>query len=237
MRFPERRGGSLEGLSRLASVGRRPLVSKMQEGRLLKTVKGVLGRRWFSGLALALVVLGSFAAAGVILAGSSSATSISAGTPLSIRLTIPGVTGESGDKQTWVELDSFSWGMTQSGTFGTPGGELKVSEFWIAKPLDKSSPKLFEYCVSGQHIPEVTIEIAKPSGTSMVYLTYVLRNVMVSSYSIGANSVQDSIPTESISFNFQTVNIEYKSQDLAIGLVCGTSPMAWNICTKTGAVP
>lgn len=237
MRFPVRRGGSLESLGRLASVGRRPVVSKMQEGRLLKTVKGVLGRRWFSGLALALVVLGSFAAAGVILAGSSSASSVSAGTPLSIRLTIPGVTGESGDRQTWVELDSFSWGATQSGTFGTPGGELKVSEFSIAKPLDKASPKLFEYCVNGQHIPEVTIEIAKPSGTSVVYLKYELRDVMVSSYSIGANSAQDSIPTESISFNFKTVNVEYAQQDFAIGLVCGTSPLMWNICTKAGAVP
>ncbi len=236
MRFPVRRGGSLEGLNGLASVGLRPLVSKMQEGRLLKTVKGVFGRRWFSGLALALVVLGSFTAAGVILTGSSSAGSIPAGIPLSIRLTIPGVTGQSGDKQDWVELDSFSWGATQSGTFSTPG-ELKVNEFSIAKPLDKSSPKLFEYCVKGEHFPEAMIEMRKASGASVVYLKYELRNVIVSSYSIGANSVQDPIPTESISFTFQTINVEYVEQGFAIGLLCGTSPLMWNICTRAGAAP
>jgi len=77
-------------------------------------------------------------------------------------LKIEGVEGESTDDKHKKELDveSFSWGETNSGTAGhgsgSGAGKVHPQDFTFTKRMDKSSPVLFIGCALGTHYKEAT---------------------------------------------------------------------------------
>jgi type VI secretion system secreted protein Hcp len=131
-------------------------------------------------------------------------------------LKIDGVEGESTDEQHQgeIEIQSFSWGMSNSSTFsgGTGGGAGKVSmqDIHFTRRLDKASPKLMLACATGQHIPSAKLFCRKAGadGKPVEYYTITLSDVLVSSVSAGGSS-GDVIPTESISLNFAKIEWQY----------------------------
>ena len=80
-------------------------------------------------------------------------------------LKIEGVEGESTDKSHQGEIDilSWSWGMSQSGTthMGGGGGSGKVSvqDLSLTKYIDKSSTVLLTHCATGKHIPKAVLTV------------------------------------------------------------------------------
>ena len=64
-----------------------------------------------------------------------------------------------------IELLSWSWGVTQSGTMahGGGGGEGKANfnDFNFTHHIDKASPVLMKACATGEHIKEATITVRK----------------------------------------------------------------------------
>ncbi len=127
-------------------------------------------------------------------------------------LKIEGISGEVIDKNHKGEIDvlSWSWGMTQSGSAGEGAGKVNVQDLFITKFIDKSTPKLYQKLANGEHIPEIKLSITdkKYSGNE-VYLTYTLTDVFVSSLSTGGSDGKDR-PTESISLNFEELKITYQ---------------------------
>lgn len=129
------------------------------------------------------------------------------------------IKGESLDDKHKDEIDvmSYSWGVTQSGSIvGGGGGEGKAqfNDFNFTTNVSKASPALFLACASGKHITNAQITVRKAGGGKAQedYLILKLTDVLISSYQPSASSGGDR-PTESISMAFGKVEFTYIKQD------------------------
>jgi type VI secretion system secreted protein Hcp len=132
-------------------------------------------------------------------------------------LKIDGVEGESTDDKhkSEIDLESWSWGATQSGTSsgGGGGGAGKVSmqDFHFVMRVNKASPKLMLACSTGEHIKEATLTCRKAGGDQQEYMKIKMSDLLVSSYQTGGSG-GDIIPVDQISLNFSKIEYEYKPQ-------------------------
>ena len=126
-------------------------------------------------------------------------------------LKIEGVEGESKDKAHGKEIDvlflnwSSAMQASRAGAAGT--SKANVEDISVTKYIDKATPKLFESLATGKHIAEAKIVVRSAGGNPVEYLKYTLRDVMITSYSTGASG--EDRPTESISFNYGKIEVEY----------------------------
>jgi len=95
-----------------------------------------------------------------------------------------------------------------SATGGAGAGKIKFGEFSITKTVDKSSPVLFQAEAAGEHYTKAVLTVRKAGGTQD-YLTITLGTVFVSSIVHQSNGV---VPTETISFVFGTLQVDYAPQ-------------------------
>lgn len=147
-------------------------------------------------------------------------------------------TAENFEKK--IEIFSFSWGASApvnvgSGSAGISASKVSISSFNVMKKTDKASPKLFKACCTGDHITKMTVSMRKQTGTGGqdVFLIYTFETVFVESIQWSGSSGGDDTPTESVSFAFGKVTVEYKTQDKTGKLVAGT-PVVWDV-TKVDA--
>ena len=133
-------------------------------------------------------------------------------------LKIDGVDGESQDKanKSWIDLQSFSWGATNTGSSQTGGGggsgKVAVQDFHFTMFHNNASPKLMLACASGEHIKSATLICRKAGKTQQEFLKYQLSDILVSSYQTGGSAGSDSIPVDQISINFSKIEHHYKPQ-------------------------
>jgi type VI secretion system secreted protein Hcp len=132
---------------------------------------------------------------------------------------INGVDGESKDSAHGGEIEmlSFHWGVSQSGTAGYGGGggggKCSVSDFSFVHRTDKASPILFQKCCSGEHIDEADVTLRKAGGTQLEYLKYKFSDLIISSVRPGGSSQgSDDIPLEEVCINFAKCEIDYQPQ-------------------------
>ena len=129
-------------------------------------------------------------------------------------LKIDGVEGESIDSKHKgeIELQSFSFGATQSGTSATGGGggagKVKIQDLMFTSKIDKASPKLFQACANGEHLKSAIITMRTAGKAQQEFVTYKLTDVLVRSYQIGGSS--GDLPMEQVSLSFSKIEIEYK---------------------------
>ena len=146
-------------------------------------------------------------------------------------LKIKGVPGESADSKHKAEIDvlSYSWGITQTGTmaYGGGGGAGKANfgDFHFMMRMNKATPKLMQACANGSHIDEAILTCRKAGDKQQEYMQYKFYDLLISSYQTSASSEE---PTESISFNFAKMEMEYKEQD-AKGNLGGATNFKYNI--------
>lgn len=139
-----------------------------------------------------------------------------------IFLKIEGVEGESIDTyhKGEIEILSWSWGATQSGSTTTGGGlgagKVNVQDFTFMKRVDKSSPALFLRCASGVHFPSVTLRFARPEVTNGEdYYVVTLHGVTVTRIQgerpqPDAGATSGGVPTERVSLNFTKIEMSYR---------------------------
>lgn len=135
-------------------------------------------------------------------------------------LKIDGIEGESLDDKhkNEIEIDSFSWGVSNMGATGRGGGggtgKADFSDINFTKQADKSSPKLVKAAASGDHIVKAVLSCRKASGKGgqVEYLKVTLEDVMVSNYQTGGSAGASSIPMDQFSLNFAKVKYEYMPQ-------------------------
>jgi len=133
-------------------------------------------------------------------------------------LKIQGIEGESHDAKHKNEIDvlSFSWGETQTGTHagGGGGGAGKVSmqDFHFVMKTNKASPKLLLACANGEHIKEATMVCRKAGKDQQDFMKIKFTDLLVSSYQTGGSSTSDEIPMDQISLNYAKIEYEYKQQ-------------------------
>jgi type VI secretion system secreted protein Hcp len=127
------------------------------------------------------------------------------------------VKGESTDDKHKNEIDvlSWSWGATQSGTAGIGGGggagKVQLQDLTITKYIDKASPTLFKMCCDGTHIGTSVLTVRKAGGSALEYLKLTLDKAIVTSITTGGSGGQDRL-TENITLNFAKAKMEYTPQ-------------------------
>ena len=80
--------------------------------------------------------------------------------------------------KTEIEIGSFSFGATQSGSFSAMGGggsgKVSMQDFHFTIPTQKASPKLLLNCATGNHIPKgdpgLSESWKRATGISEIYL-------------------------------------------------------------------
>jgi type VI secretion system secreted protein Hcp len=157
-------------------------------------------------------------------------------------LDVEGVQGEAtatGFKDK-IEIYSFSWGASNpttvsSGATGLSAGKVSLSGFNIMKKTEKSSPTLFAACCNGKHFDKATVTMRKAAGEAgqKPFLIYTFTDVMVESIQWSGSTGGDDTPTESVSFAYAKVEIEYQQQDSKGGSVGKPVKASWDQTTVT----
>lgn len=133
-------------------------------------------------------------------------------------LMIDGRPGPSTSKENAIDILSFSFGASQSAVIGagSSGGEARagranVQDVTIMKVLDKTSPLLFDDCVTGNYLTKVDIIYDKPMGDSQEdYFKIHMEDALITSIQLSGSSEN---PVESISFAFSKVKVSYNPEE------------------------
>ncbi len=120
--------------------------------------------------------------------------------------------------------------VTQQNAGGRTQEAVEFSEFVFTKLVDKASPKLFEACTKGTHIPEVTVDYQRASNDGPIkYLEIKLKNVIISGMVHDANPKgENNFPTETISMVFDAIEKTYTQQG-ADGKKGGNVAAKWSL--------
>lgn len=128
-------------------------------------------------------------------------------------LKIEGVNGESP-----IRLESFSWGVSNSGSVGTGGGsgsgKASFQDFAFTAQVGKQSPQLFETAATGKILRQAILMVTdraeplKITFKDLLITNYKLDEGSNSSNEGALQSVRLGAPIESVSFAFTSVEFE-----------------------------
>jgi len=135
-----------------------------------------------------------------------------------IYLKLSGITGEGMDSGHvgWVDIDSFSQGLSNASSSGYGGGagvgRVQYGELNLVCHMEKAIPILMKYCATGKHIDEAKLEACKATGNNKLetYFTITLTKAYVSSCNFGGHD--NSKPTVNLSMTAEKIKTEYKPQ-------------------------
>ena len=135
-------------------------------------------------------------------------------------LKLDGIKGESQDSKhkDEIEIESFSWGVTQSGTLafggGAGAGKAQFQDFHFTTNVSKASPQLFVKCATGEHLKDGTLTLRKAGGDGrgVEFYKITLSDVLVSSYQNGGSAGGD-VPTDQFSLNFTKIAYSFSTQN------------------------
>jgi type VI secretion system secreted protein Hcp len=147
-------------------------------------------------------------------------------------LVIDGRPGPSTSKPDAIDILSFSFGASMSAVIGagSSGGEARsgranVSDVTIMKVLDKTSPLLFDDCVTGNYLTKVDIIYDKPMGDDQQdYFKIHMEDALITSIQLSGSSEN---PVESISFAFSKVKVSYNPEE--DGSLKGFIDKGWDV--------
>ncbi len=148
-------------------------------------------------------------------------------------LKLDGIDGESADHKHKgsIHIESFSWGMSQTGAHGTGGGggagKVHVHDIHVTKHVDKSSPALMLHCCNGKHIGKGLITCRKAGEKPVEYLKIKLEDILISGVQSAGHGGGDSL-SENVTLNFGKFHVEYLEQD-AKGAGKPGGEMGWDV--------
>lgn len=138
-------------------------------------------------------------------------------------LKIGSIKGESVSEKhrDWIELQSFSWGVSNTHTVGGGStGKVSLQDFHFSMKVDKASPKLMLACATNERLPSLTFAIARADATGGGggdYYVITLSDVLVSSYQSAGSSPPAGATAEpvtaSLSFNYSKIEWTYVPAD------------------------
>lgn len=147
-------------------------------------------------------------------------------------LEIDGVQGESSIKQNAIDIDSWTFGMAQTGAghvaTGSGAGKVSVQDIHVNKSACKVSPTLMLKCCEGSHIKKAKITCRKAGGTKPLdYYVVELEDIFISSVqTMGSNGAD--LVSESLSIHFSAFKVIYTPQT-ATGAGAGPVEVAWDV--------
>jgi type VI secretion system secreted protein Hcp len=144
--------------------------------------------------------------------------------------------GESKDKVHAGKIDvlSWSWGMSQSGTThmggGGGAGKVNVQDLSLTKYIDKSSCDLMLACCNGKHFAEALLIVRKAGEKPLEYVKITMTDLIITAVSTGGSGGEDRL-TENVTLNFAKVKVEYVEQT-AKGAEGDKPSMTWDIAAN-----
>lgn len=132
-------------------------------------------------------------------------------------LKLDGIDGESADHKHKgsIDIESFSWGVTQMGAHGAGGGgagKASFNDFHFTMKVNKATPKLMLACATGEHIKKAVLIARKAGKDQQEYMKVTMSDILVSSYQTGGSEGSNTLPSDQISINFAKIEVEYKEQ-------------------------
>ncbi|MBI3897622.1 MAG: type VI secretion system tube protein Hcp [Gammaproteobacteria bacterium] len=141
---------------------------------------------------------------------------------MSIFMTLDGVQGESADKghSKWIDVAYFQWGTKRLITSATStrgdreSSNAVIRDLLIRRFMDRATPQLFieSCCGVGK---TVTLHLTKTGvgGGADVYMKYVLKNALVSSYYVAGTREDTFRPVEHYKISFIELECRYTPYD------------------------
>jgi type VI secretion system secreted protein Hcp len=137
-----------------------------------------------------------------------------------------------------IELLSFSHGVAMqitgdiSNTERT-SGKPNHQDFTITKYLDQSSPKLNEACCKGDVFKSAKVVVARnDKGAVLPLIEYTLKNVVLSSISVGGGGGDK--PVETVTMNYNHITWDFHHQK-AEGSESGHVATLWDLAKNKNA--
>lgn len=135
-----------------------------------------------------------------------------------IFLKLAGIDGESQDAahKNEIEVSNWSWQVLQESNMhaGSGGGSGKatVRDLTFLHNVDRASPNLMKFCLTGKHIAEAKLTVRKAGGTPLEYLKITMNDVVITNVQPSGASADETIK-EQVSLSFAKVKQEYTVQN------------------------
>jgi type VI secretion system secreted protein Hcp len=167
-------------------------------------------------------------------------------------LKIDGIEGESLDEKHKgeIEIESFSWGLTQTGGNSAGGGgagaKAQFRDISFVALISKASPKLFLGCATATHSKSAVLTVRKSGTQPVEFDTVTLEDVIISSYQQGSSQapgasqapggVQGDVPVDQFSLNFSKITVVYRPQK-ADGTLDAPVSAGWDVRSNAALPP
>jgi type VI secretion system secreted protein Hcp len=100
---------------------------------------------------------------------------------------IDGISGESQDAahRGEIEVPSWRWKIDQQSSMmsgsGGGAGKASITDLEFVHQIDRASPNLMRYCLTGRHIPQVVLSTRKAGGLPLDFLKIKMGDVVITS--------------------------------------------------------
>lgn len=147
------------------------------------------------------------------------------------------ISGEARDNKykDWIDVLSWSWGATQSGSMHVGGGggsgKVNMQDMSFKKYVDSSSTNLMLKVCNGKHYPEAKLIVRKAGENPVEYVKITMTDVLVGSYQTGGDGSDDRL-TENVTLNFAKVKVEYTPQSKD-GASAAAMDAGWDVEANT----
>lgn len=136
-----------------------------------------------------------------------------------IFIKINGIEGESGDAnhKNEIEVLAFNWRVLQESTMhagsGGGAGKATVEDLEFEHYVDRSSPNLMKYCLTGKHIQEAKLTVRKAGGSPLEYLKFTFNDVIITSVQPHGSNNDELRVRERVRLSFSKLKQEYAVQN------------------------
>jgi type VI secretion system secreted protein Hcp len=135
-----------------------------------------------------------------------------------IFLKINGIDGESPDAshKNEIEVRSWGWRVSQQANMhagsGGGAGKATVDDLEFEHLVDRASPNLMKYCLTGKHVDQAVLVVRKAGGNPLEYLKITMSDVIVTQVHPSGSNADDGIH-EHVRLSFAKVKQEYVVQN------------------------
>ena len=136
-----------------------------------------------------------------------------------IFLKIAGIEGESLDvaHKNEIEVLAFQWKVLQESTMhagsGGGAGKATVEDLEFEHYVDRSSPNLMKYCLTGKHVAEAKLTVRKAGGSPLEYLKFTFTDVIITSVMPFGSNTDELRVKERVRLSFSKIKQEYAVQN------------------------
>ncbi|WP_454764514.1 Hcp family type VI secretion system effector [Cupriavidus campinensis] len=150
-----------------------------------------------------------------------------------IFLKLTGIEGEAMDASHAKEIEvlTWEWSVKQQSNMhagsGGGAGKATVEDLVFEHYVDRATPNLVQYCLTGKHIANAVLVMRKAGGKPLEFLRITMEDVLVTQVK-PAHNVNMRAPREEVSLSFSRVRQEYVVQN-ASGSSAGTVSMGYDV--------